>query len=167
QAIVSNTGNVSLSSVTVNDANPVGTFTGTTTLASGASATYTGVSTTALAGLHTDTATASGTNIVTVTASDQANYLGVNPSIAIDKQIGFGSTFFDVGSNLDLKKVLVGTEVDFRAIVTNTTDQALGLTGVGVGDVNGPTLTSTITSLAQVISATLSGSTTSSLAWTN
>src|SRR5204862_1506654 len=65
---------------------------------------FSGSITSALSGTHTDTATASGTatddlgHTALVTASDSANYLGVNPSIAIDKQIGFGTTWFDVGT---------------------------------------------------------------------
>src|SRR5439155_1050734 len=93
-----------------------------------------------------------------VTASDSANYLSANAHTANDKQLGFGICRFDVGTDLALKKVLVGTEVDFRGIVTNTTDQVLTLTGVTVSDNNGPNLTGGSISLNQSATSTFSGS---------
>src|SRR5439155_141649 len=98
---------------------------GTTSLAQNITTTFSG-SGTAVAGTHTDTATASGTatddlgHTAVVTASVQANYLGVNPSFFIVKQRPPGSTLFPYTTLFRSKKVLVGTEVDFRAIVTNT-----------------------------------------------
>src|SRR5438876_7787785 len=74
----------------------------------------------AVDGLHTDTATASGTatddfgNTVSVSAHDSANYQGVAASIAIDKQIVHGTQTFDAGSNLAAPLVLVGKEVDLK-----------------------------------------------------
>src|SRR5207302_1112806 len=152
-------GNVTLTSVTVTDNGGPSLTGGASSLAQTASTTFTG-STSAVDGVHTDTATASGTGGgVTVTDSDSANYQGVTAAITIDKVIHHGTVTFDSDSGPDLPKVLVGNTVDFNAIVTNTTDGALSLTGVGVSDAGtgAPTLSGGATSLLQNISTTFSG----------
>jgi hypothetical protein len=147
RVIVTNTGAMDLSGVTVGDAggNGVTGFTlAGSTLAAGASATSTAVAINAASGYQLDTATVNGTatdsagHTAAVSASDQANYTGVAPSIAIDEQISTdGTTWVDVGNgNLAQNpSVLAGKTVYERVIVTNT--GAMALTGVTVGDAGG------------------------------
>src|SRR5439155_5346497 len=105
------------------------------------SGTFSG-STSAVAGTHTDTATASGTatddlgHTAVVTASDKANYLGVNPSISIDKQVSLdGLDWHEVGpNNVEDIEILEGTHVYYRVIVSNTSDGPLTLNVSGVTD---------------------------------
>jgi hypothetical protein len=147
RVIVTNTGAMDLSGVTVGDAggNGVTGFTlAGSTLAAGASATSTAVAINAASGYQLDTATVNGTatdsagHTAAVSASDQANYTGVAPSIAIDEQISTdGTTWVDVGNgNLAQNpSVVAGLTVYERVIVTNT--GAMDLSGVTVGDAGG------------------------------
>ncbi len=109
--VVTNTGNVTLTNLTLHDLNDIthnavdlnGSSAGTdVTIASlAAGASYSTVVTTSwAAGQNTDTATVSGSyNGSAISASDDANYYGATPSIAIDKQVSFdGVHWFDIGS---------------------------------------------------------------------
>ena len=141
RVIVSDTGATALSGVAVSDV--IGstaaagfTFGGasTTTLSAGGAITSDVTTLTAASGYQLDTATATGTatdsagNTKSVTASDQANYTGVTPAIAVDKQISVngGATWVDVGKALNDPTVLTGTSVEERVIVTNTGSIGLG-----------------------------------------
>jgi len=104
--------------------------------------------------LQLDTATVTGTVTIpgttpgttTDTNSDAANYIGVTPGVTIDKQVsGNNSAWRDVdnGNLSDVPVILaagqnglLGSRVYFQAIVTNTTDQSLDMTGTAVTDAN-------------------------------
>ena len=141
RVIVSDTGATALSGVAVSDvigSTAAAGFTfgcaGTTTLSAGGAITSDVTTLTAASGYQLDTATATGTatdsagNTKSVTASDQANYTGVTPAIAVDKQISVngGATWVDVGKALNDPTVLTGTSVEERVIVTNTGSIGLG-----------------------------------------
>ncbi|MDR3661209.1 MAG: hypothetical protein P4L86_12610, partial [Mycobacterium sp.] len=168
RAIVTNTGAVTETGITVTDVNgPAFTFP-TTTLAAGASVTSSVSTVTAVSGHLLDTATVTGTASLgsttqTQTAVDTADYTGVTAAIAIDKQVSVdGSTWVDVGSGvLNDPSALVGGTVYYRAIVTNT-GQATE-TGITVTDVNGPGFTLTAAALAAGASETSSISTTTAV----
>ncbi len=157
RVIVANTGSTALSGLTVTDIGGNGppSFTVGSTLGAGQSETSAVATISAALGYQLDTATVNGTatdgvgDTKSVTASDQANYTGVGPSITIDKQISVdgGKTWLDVGNgNLaDDPTVLVGngncspTTVEYRVLVKNTS--GINETSVSVTDVNGPAFT--------------------------
>src|SRR5258706_152385 len=146
RVIVTNTGAVGLTNASVSDnTGLVFAFGGnpTFTLAAGASITSDLASTTALDGHHFDTATVTGTasdgvHTTTVSANDQADYTGISPSIAIDKQVSVdgGASWQDVTNGvLNDPLIFDRLTVKFRVIVTNT--GAVGLTNASVSDNTG------------------------------
>ena len=151
RVIVSDVGSLALTNVSVSDA--IGnlaaggfTFSGgaTTSIAANGSVTSDVMTITAVSGYQLDTATATGTvtdnsgNTGTVTATDQANYTGVTPSISIDKQISVngGATWQDMGVNNLAQDpiVLTGATIEERVIVTNT--GSIALTSMSVSDIS-------------------------------
>ncbi|MGH7041358.1 MAG: hypothetical protein ACREFY_04410, partial [Acetobacteraceae bacterium] len=147
RAIITDTGNTSLSNVTVADVNglPHGfTFSGapSTSLVAGQSITSDIGTVIAGSGTNYDTATATGTvtaGTTTVTSTDTAGYTGVTPSITIDKQVSLnGTTWQDVGDGiLNGPTALTGGTVYERVIVSDTGPVAINC--ATVTDVNGPT----------------------------
>jgi uncharacterized repeat protein (TIGR01451 family) len=121
--VVTNTGNVTLTNVSVTD-DVLGAICGISSLAVGDSATCT-VSGTAITGAYTNTGTATGTftddaDVTTsVTASDGSSYSGANPQIDIDKVTVDGATADD-GLN-----ILTGESITWRYTVTNVGNVAL------------------------------------------
>ena len=142
EALVGNTNNdIAVTDAGVSDSNPSGTFSGPTTIAAGSSGNlYTGVSTTALADAHTDTATFSGTasddggHSSTWTASDTATYFGAAPAITIEKDVSVdgGTTWFDANNVTGPTLLASGVAPQFQYIVTNTGN--VDLTNIAVTD---------------------------------
>ena len=166
RVIVTNTGSVALTSLSVSDVggNGPASFAVGTSLAVGASETSTVATITATGNYELDTATVNGTgsdnygHMATVTASDQANYTGVTDAVALDKQISTdGTSWVDVGNgNLAQDpSVFVGSAIYERVIVSNT--GSVALTSLSVSDVggNGPASFAVGTSLAVGASETL------------
>jgi hypothetical protein len=140
RVIVTNTGSVALTNLSVSDvgAGPASFAVGSS-LAAGASetsaiGTFVGTGT-----IHQfDTATVTGTGTVggTVSASDTADFTPVTPAVSLDKQISpdGGTTWLDVGVGvLNDPIVLAGTTLEERVIVTNT--GSVALTSLSVSDV--------------------------------
>ena len=150
--VVTNTGDVSLSDVSVSD-DPARTITcPKSTLAPGESMTCT-ASGIADAGLGCDTGTVVGTSpqTTTVTSSDSACYRGNSASIAIEKRTN--------GADADVPpgpEIAVGAAVNWSYVVTNTGDVAL--TAVSVTDNRGVIVTCPKTVLAPVESMTCTAS---------
>lgn len=129
--LVTNTGDVKLTGVSVTDDQGLAVTCPKTALEPGESMTCT-ASSTAVAGQHRNVGTATGMppSGPAVTATDPANYVGLTPGISLEKLVnGFeadtapGPTF------------LVGTQLLWTYIVTNTGD--VTLTNVGVTDSDG------------------------------
>jgi len=121
--IVTNTGNVALNNITLSDSvHDVSGITKTDPLAPLAS--FQGVigPITALSGLQTDVANATGDwGAVTVQDTDPANYLGGAPSIDVEKLVSKDNVnFFDADNATSALDVNAGGSVYFRYIVTNT-----------------------------------------------
>jgi hypothetical protein len=132
--VVQNTGNVDLTGVTLTDSDfNIDTTNGDKTIDIGNLAanddvdggsdqyifTFTGA--TWQAGQHTNTATTEGTyNETTVSDSDDANYFGADPKIAIDKVTTIGDQTGD-----GLQNVALGSAVRWTYTVTNTGNVAL------------------------------------------
>src|SRR5439155_1132906 len=140
--VVTNTGNVTLTGITVKDDNEIGRATcrervlilGTTTLAPGASTTGTATRTLTQtqvdAGSVHDIALATGSPPTgsTVTASDDATVpIAANPHIAVDKTAG---SIADTDAN----GADAGDTVTYSYVVTNTGN--VTLTGITVKDDN-------------------------------
>jgi hypothetical protein len=129
--IVTNTGNVSLSNVTVTD-DVLGEICGVGILGAGESFTCS-VSDTAVIGLYTNVGTASGAfGATAVSDSDPANYTGAPrfiPAPAIDIEKYINGDDADVAPGVEL---IEGDSVTFEFVVTNTGNVAL--TGVNVVD---------------------------------
>ena len=153
--VVTNTGDVTLNSVSVTDNAGLTVTCPKTTLAPGESMTCT-ASTAALAGLHTNIATASGTpeSGSPVTDTDPANYFGFTASIDVEKLVE-GS---DADTEATALHVQVGQQVDFAFVVTNTGTSTL--TSVTVTDSTGMTVTCPKTTLAPAESMTCTAQTT-------
>jgi uncharacterized repeat protein (TIGR01451 family) len=118
--VVTNTGDSTLAPVVVND-DVYGLIGTIPTLAPGASQTLT-YTTPAMAGQHTNTATATGTppTGAVVTDTDPGNYFGTAPAVDLEKHVN--------GSDADTPTgpmVPVGSTVTFTFIVTNTGNTAL------------------------------------------
>jgi hypothetical protein len=146
--LVTNTGNVTLNPVTVND-NKIGPITcPQTSLASGASMTCT-VMGTALAGQYTNIGTATGKPPTgsNVTASNPDNYFGSAPAITILKKTNNTNNDMAPGPT-----VAVGSTVTWTYIVTNTGN--VSLTGVAVTDNKVGPITCPSTTLAAGASMT-------------
>ena len=154
--VVTNTGDVSLSDVSVSD-DPVRTITcPKNTLQPGESMTCT-ASGIAEAGLDCDTGTVVGTSpqATNVTSSDSACYHGNTGSIAIEKRTN--------GIDADTPpgpEIAVGAAVNWSYLVTNTGD--LPLTAVAVTDNRGVAVTCPKTALApgEAMTCTASGTAT-------
>ncbi|MDE2581303.1 MAG: hypothetical protein KGL52_06690, partial [Rhodospirillales bacterium] len=149
RVLVTDTGALAVNNASVTDVNgpPGFTFGGAGTvaaIAAGQTIISDIATVVAQAGQQIDTATVTGTvtdgtNTGTVTAQDSANYVGVTPSITVDKQISVngGVTWQDVGTgNLAQDPtVLAGSSVQERVIVTDT--GSIALSGVAVTDAGG------------------------------
>jgi hypothetical protein len=134
--------------VTGNNDGPAFDLGGVTTLGTGGSTTAT-ASTTAAAGLHQDTVTVNGTvtdsfgNTASVSDHDSADYFGVTAGITVDKQVSSNSQpYVEVGNGvLTEPTVLVGKTVNFHAVINNTTNGGLGVTGLTISDDKGLVVT--------------------------
>ena len=134
--LVTNTGNVALSNVTVTD-DKIGAVGGPVSLAVGASTTFTKTGT-AVAGQYTNVGTVTGTSPTgsTVSATNPDNYFGSNPAITIVKETN--GTDNDVAPG---PTVAVGSTVTWTYLVTNTGNVALSnvtVTDDKIGAVGGP-----------------------------
>lgn len=125
--IVTNSGNVTLTLVSVTDS-VLGQISVGGTLTPGGVAEFTEEGAWA-PGLQTNTATASGTfDSETVTDTDEANYTGVTAGIDIVKEISVdGGTTWTHQPTPPGPNVLSGTNPMFRYTVTNTGDVALSV----------------------------------------
>jgi uncharacterized repeat protein (TIGR01451 family) len=130
EALVDNTDPViDVTSAEVTDVNPDATFDGPILVLAGSQDNvYDGVSTLAVAGLHTDTATFAGTatddggNTSEWTAEDSATYFGADPSIAIVKEVSVdgGANWEDADTATGPFLLESGPAPMFRFTVTNT-----------------------------------------------
>ncbi len=173
RVIVADTGPLAITNATVTDVNGPANFTFGGSLATAIGVGQTIISDTATvvaqAGDQIDTATVNGTVTASgqsapVVAQDSANYVGVSPSITIDKQVSMngGATWQDVGDGvLNGPTVLAGGSVEERVIVTNT--GSIALNGATVTDVNGPA-NFTFGSLASVATLAAGGTIVSDVA---
>jgi hypothetical protein len=126
--IVTNTGNVTLSNITLSDSvHNVTGITKTDPLAPLASFNGTIGPITALSGLQTDVATATGDwGGSTVQDTDSANYFGSGPSIDVEKLVSKDNVnFFDTDNAVEALHVKTGDSIHFKYIVTNTGNVAL------------------------------------------
>ena len=131
--VVTNTGNVPLTSVSVTDDQGVTVTCPYTDLGVGESMTCT-ASGTAVVGTYSNIGTANGSYGSTpVTASDPSSYFGADPSIDIQK-------------TPDTQTVIYGQTANFTIVVTNTGNVAL--TSVAVTDPLAPNCAATIGALA-------------------
>ena len=147
RVIVTNTGAVALSHLTVSDVggNGPASFAVGSTLAIGASETSAVAIVTTASGYQLDTATVTGTGTdnvgqtTTVTASDQANYTGIplNPDVSILKTV---TSVGGVAGNPAV--TYAGEVITYNIVVTNTGN--VTLTNVVVTD---PTLGTTLDTL--------------------
>jgi uncharacterized repeat protein (TIGR01451 family) len=147
--LVTNSGNVELSTVGVVDDKGVTVTCPATVLAVGANmtCTATGVAT---AGSYTNLATATGSYLTdTITATDSSSYFGANPLIQIEK-------------TPDSQVVKEGGKASFSVSITNTGN--VPLTTVAVSDPLSPACVYSATSIAvaEVLSYTCSSETLSS-----
>jgi len=136
--VVTNTGNVALTSISLSDSDfdlngaAAGTAISIPSLAVGG--TYETIFTGATwqAGQHTNTATATSTytdgvgNTKNLSDSDDANYFGANPKIAINKVTVYGST---KGDGLS---IVAGSSISWEYTVTNTGN--VGISNLSVSD---------------------------------
>jgi uncharacterized repeat protein (TIGR01451 family) len=132
--IVTNTGNVTLTDVTLTDDPAVAGLDGDIgTLAPGASTEITVVGT-FNAGENPDTATV--TSAEGPTDTDDASYYGATPGVELDKGVSVdGETFLQFGDDDTVPTILVGHTVTFEAIVDNT-DSVIDVTDATVSDDN-------------------------------
>ena len=144
--LVTNTGNVELSSVGVIDDKGITVACPATVLAVGANMTCT-ASGVATAGSYTNLATATGSYLTeTVTATDSSSYFGANPLIQIEK-------------TPDSQVVKEGGKASFSVSITNTGN--VPLTTVAVSDPLSPACVYSATSIAvaEVLTYTCSSET--------
>jgi len=155
--IVTNTGDVRLENVTVTDDTAISVTCPKTTLEPGESMTCT-ASSTAIAGLHTNVGTSTGTpasgNPAPVTDTDPANYTGTVASIDLEKYVNQA----DADTAAEAVPVPVGAALQFTFVVTNTGTIALG--NVSVTDDTGMTVTCPKTTLDPGESMTCTASST-------
>jgi hypothetical protein len=147
--VVTNSGNVTLNNITLTDNKfslPGASF--PASLAPGGSFEYTLTGISALAGQHSNTATATGTyGQQVVSDTDKGHYFGsvtVTPSIRVKKHVSVdkGVTWYDAETIAAGPDAIVGAKVKFRFEVTNTgnatltnitlTDSEYSLSGVTV-----------------------------------
>ncbi|MBI4789846.1 MAG: hypothetical protein HY782_22665 [Chloroflexi bacterium] len=125
--VVKNTGNVTLSTLKLTD-NVYSTSTCTipATLAAGASFECI-IGSSAAAGQHTNTGTASGVyGVKTVTDTDPANYFGAAPSVDIEKFVSVDNkASWDDADSATGPIAFVGAPVHFKFVVKNTGNVAL------------------------------------------
>lgn len=126
--VVTNTGDVRLTGVTVTDNQGVAVTCPKTMLEAAESMTCTGTGT-AVAGLYANIGTATGTPPIgpAVTASDPAHYRGVTAAISLQKLTNGEDADTPPGPS-----IMVGSPVLWTYVVTNTGE--MGLTQVGVTD---------------------------------
>jgi hypothetical protein len=147
--VVTNNGNVTLSNITLTD-NKFSLIGATipASLAPGGSFEHTLTGISALAGQHSNTATATGTyGQQVVSDTDKGHYFGsvtVTPSISIKKHVSVdnGATWYDAETIAAGPDAVAGAKVKFRFKVTNTgnatltnitlTDSKYSLSGVTV-----------------------------------
>lgn len=155
--IVTNNGNETLNDITLTDSDLGSIAIPTTTLAPGESFEV-DVTGTWAEGQQTNTATVEGTTPggVTVTDTDDANYVGVTASIDIEKLVSAdGVNFFDADTPPGIF-IAQGTNPQFRYIVTNNgtvtisnvtvTDDTFGNVGIAVNELDpGENTTLTVT----------------------
>ena len=139
--VVKNDGNVDLSNITLSDSDfGLDGLTGDATtgnnqyniatLAAGASTEVLLTGTPWQADQHTNTATANGNyNTTTVSDTDDANYFGANPDIAIEK-VTTATTASGLQTGDNLQNVLLGSSVTWTYTVTNTGNVALSSVNV-------------------------------------
>ena len=151
--IVTNTGNATLTNITLSDdTHDVSGITLTDPLAPLASFNGTIGPITALPGLQTDVATATGDwSGFTIQDTDPANYLGGAPLIDVEKLVSKDNVnFFDADNATSALEVKTGDSVYFKYIVTNTGNATL--TNITLSDdthdVSGITLTDPLAPLA-------------------
>jgi uncharacterized membrane protein len=148
--VVTNTGNVALSNVSLGDSDfNLNGLTGDLntgnsqydigTLAANGSKEVIFTGATWQAGQHTNTATTSGTytdnggHTTTKTDTDDANYFGANPSIDVEKYVsGDGGTTWVDADSATGPSILTGNNPQFKFVVTNTGNVALS--NVSLGD---------------------------------
>jgi len=151
--IVTNTGNETLTNITLSDnAHNVSGITKTDPLAPLASFNGTIGPITAASGLQTDVATATGDwDGFTLQDTDPANYFGSGPLIDIEKLVSKDNVnFFDADDAASALNVKTGDSIYFKYIVTNTGN--VELTNItlsdNVHDVSGITKTDPLAPLA-------------------
>ncbi|MBR1179841.1 hypothetical protein JQ617_38145 [Bradyrhizobium sp. KB893862 SZCCT0404] len=83
--------------------------------------------------------TSSGANPAPSAESETNSYFGATAGVSIEKQVSFdhGTTWLDADTVAGQKLVLVGSDVWYQVLVTNTTDANLSLDGVDVSDNTG------------------------------
>lgn len=148
--LVTNTGDVSLTNVSVTDDQGLAVTCPKTALEPGESMTCT-ASSKAEVGQHQNVGTATGTPPAgpPVTATDPANYLGLMPGISLEKLVNGNDADTAPGPSF-----LVGTPLLWTYIVTNTGD--VSLTNVTVTDSDGFAIDCPKTTLAPGESMTCS-----------
>jgi len=132
QFVITNSGNVPLTSLGITDANvSTSSCTFSATLASAGSTTCVVGPIIAAAGTNNNTATAHGDfDGTTYTSSpSSASYFGQNPSISVEKQV---STTGSGDWNDDSVTVTIGDTVYYQIIISNTGN--IPLTTVNIGD---------------------------------
>jgi uncharacterized repeat protein (TIGR01451 family) len=143
--VVTNTGDIALTNVTVTDNTGMAVTCPKTTLDPGESMTCT-TSASALLGLHTNIGTATGTPEIAdsapATDTDPANYIGYIASIDLEKYVEGA----DADTTAEAVHVQVGAQVDFTFVVTNT--GSVNLTGVAAADDTIPIVTCPKSTLA-------------------
>jgi len=151
--LVTNTGNVDLTSVTVTDDQGVTVSCPQTTLAPAESMTCT-ANGTAVAGQYSNVGTATGTPplaLPNVQATDPSNYFGSTPAITIEKSTN--------GQDADVAPgptITIGAAVNWDYLVTNTGN--VDLSAVTVTDDQGVAVTCPQTTLAPAEAMTCTGS---------
>lgn len=118
--VVTNTGDVALTHVTVTDSQVEAVACPKTTLIAGESMTCVATGN-AVSGTHSNTGTATGEALgATVTASDPANYVVQAPAISLEKRVNGNDADTPPGPT-----VLAGSTVNWTFLVTNTGDVQL------------------------------------------
>lgn len=120
--IITNTGNIALSNLTLTDNTyTLVDLTLPTTLDPGASFAYYLGPITTQAGQHTNTATATGQyENLNYTSLDDANYFGVSPSISVVKYVSFDNAIWVDANTPPGLIVATGSNVYYKFVVNNT-----------------------------------------------
>jgi len=157
--VVTNIGNVALSSVSLGDSDfNLNGLTGDLNtgnsqydigaLAAGGSKEVIFTGATWQLGQHTNTATTNGNyNGTTVSDTDDANYFGANPNIDVEKYVSVdGGTTWQDADSVTGPSLLTGNNPQFKFVVTNTGNVALSDVSLGDSDFNLDGLTGDLTS---------------------